>query len=856
MVDSRVVRRSFIILCVILGTSGSILNWLSGISAIPYEKEHIGVWDIGFLCFVSIFITIPVSYLIDRTIITISMTLPEQNRTKFMRANIFTWFLACLPVVGMYGYSFVSEIGIVFLFLVLNLIFYIFFSTKTSVKGIFASKVFIVFLFFISGFSALIYQVVWQRKLYMIYGTNIESITMIVTIFMFGLGIGSLFGGYLSKRFPEKGHILFMICEFGIGLFGLISLSLIEWIGAMTLEGTLFEVSLTVFGFLFVPTLLMGATLPILVAHINRNIRNVGKSVGILYCINTVGSALASVMTADVLFVWTGLRGATIVAVICNFSVGLLVLLSSRKAEIQEELFEQQIVASTYSSPTVLLLSLASGFISLSQEIVWMRLISYMSGGKPQVFAHVLGFLLCGMAFGAYLGGRECDQGFRRFKNPILFVSSMFIISGVVYYLSISIITKIHLLSWPSAHVTAYIAIFVCAFTLGGIFPVLCHIYKAKDVGGLVSKTYMANIIGSTAGPLITGFLLFEYLSTSDLILGLSLLSLSIGVVGWFAQHYKRYLGLAVLGVFACVSMVIHRYIFDNLFANLRFISPIKSYHHIYEDRSGVVATTKEKVGGDGIYGGGVYDGRMNIDPIINSNWIDRAYLIPTLHPNPKHVLVIGLSGGSWVRVLADYDGIEKITVVEISKTYINLISHYPIQQSVLSDPKVTIYFDDGRRYLLRTNNKFDLIVQNTTYHWRSNSTYILSKEYFSLCKDHLKEGGAIWVNTTDSVEVSATLASVFTHIVTFKNFVGGSDYQFVVDKKAREVALKRYPVFQEPLSDKKLEVLDYLSKVTIVDIGDSLRNRDIPIITDDNMWVEYKKDRWWSSKKRWTNIF
>src|SRR6266542_57643 len=91
-------------------------------------------------------------------------------------------------------------------------------------------------LFLVSGFAALIYQIVWQRVLFTAFGVNIESITIIVAVFMFGLGVGSLVGGRLSRRFPQHLPQLFLVCEIAIGLFGLGSLPLIRAVSALTLH--------------------------------------------------------------------------------------------------------------------------------------------------------------------------------------------------------------------------------------------------------------------------------------------------------------------------------------------------------------------------------------------------------------------------------------------------------------------------------------------------------------------------------------------------------------------------------------------------------------------------------------------
>jgi predicted membrane-bound spermidine synthase len=180
-------------------------------------------------------------------------------------------------------------------------------------------------LFLISGFAALIYQIVWERVLFTAFGVNIESVTIIVSVFMFGLGVGSLVGGVLSQRLPRRLPQLVLLCEVAIGLFGVVSLPLMRAVSQVTLHSSLFTMALTAYALLSLPTIFMGATLPILVAQLNRQYQNVGQSVALLYFLNTAGSAMACFLTVGVLFVIGGLQLSVFVACLCNLLVGVLV---------------------------------------------------------------------------------------------------------------------------------------------------------------------------------------------------------------------------------------------------------------------------------------------------------------------------------------------------------------------------------------------------------------------------------------------------------------------------------------------------------------------------------------------------
>ncbi len=183
--------------------------------------------------------------------------------------------------------------------------------------------------FFLSGFAALVYQLAWQRVLFTLYGTNVESVTLVVTAFMLGLGLGSLLGGVLSEREQWPLIAVFGAMETTIGVFGFFSLQLFEAVGRWTLGLTTLQTGLVAFLLLLVPTMLMGATLPVLVAQLVRRSGNVGRSLGLLYFINTLGSAAAALATALVLLGALGLRSSVRVAALCSLSAGASVLIPS-----------------------------------------------------------------------------------------------------------------------------------------------------------------------------------------------------------------------------------------------------------------------------------------------------------------------------------------------------------------------------------------------------------------------------------------------------------------------------------------------------------------------------------------------
>lgn len=187
------------------------------------------------------------------------------------------------------------------------------------------SKTILAFLFFLSGIAALVYQVAWQRLLFTLFGVNIESVTLIVSVFMFGLGVGAMAGGWLSQRYADHLPHIFLWIEIGIAVFGFVSVALIHWVGAVATGYGPVVTAIVVYILLSFPTLCMGATLPILVAYLHQRDGRLGNAVGLLYTFNTAGSALACFLTVAVLFRYLGLSGSVWFAAICNLLTGWLV---------------------------------------------------------------------------------------------------------------------------------------------------------------------------------------------------------------------------------------------------------------------------------------------------------------------------------------------------------------------------------------------------------------------------------------------------------------------------------------------------------------------------------------------------
>jgi hypothetical protein len=254
----------------------------------------------------------------------------------------------------------------------------------------------------------------------------------------------------------------------------------------------------------------------------------------------------------------------------------------------------------------------------------------------------------------------------------------------------------------------------------------------------------------------------------------------------------------------------------------------------------------------------------FNVDPLNDVNSIKRCYsLFGFLSRPPKHVLMIGLSSGSWAQVVANNPEVENLTIVEINPGYLKLIPEHPEVASILHNPKVNIVIDDGHRWLFRNPEvKFDLVVINTTFFWRANATNLLSREFLELVQRHLEPGGTHFYNTTSSPEAQFTAVSVFPYAVRISNFIAASGDPLRFDADHWKRVMKAYRINGAPVLDLSRHddqrFLDTIvsdaqlassstnptgEKVAFFEFETSLRSRwaGHTVVTDDNMAVEWR---------------
>ena len=724
-------------------------------------------------------------------------------------------------------------------------------------------------LFFASGVPAIIYQIVWQRALFAVYGINVESVTIVVSAFMLGLGLGSLAGGVLSRSRRLSLLALFAAAELGTAIFGLVSLNVFHYVAEYTLASPLWMAGIMSFLLVVVPTTLMGSTLPLLVEHLVRTSRNVGSSVGALYFVNTLGSGVACIIAVWPLMSHFGQTGSLRCAALINAIVGVSVLAydfqyRKKQPEPREKAEDGRTALDKPILPFALGLLCAAfgGFSALAYEIIWYRLLVFTAADTAPLFAWLLGSYLVGLAFGSRLAERYAERRSVERTLPVL-TFTLLGSATVSFWIGPATAMGLKAISPQSSTIAGLLfMLLIClaAILFGALFPLIAHVaVGSRRAGTAVSYLYAANIAGSTLGVLLVGFVLMDRFSLYRIVLALLVGGvLCSAVVCQVATGRPR--GWKPAFALACIASILMapftRGVFATIYDRLLFkkLYPTAHFEQVIENRSGTIGITPNGT----VFGGGVYDGQFSTDLLHDTNGIVRPYALSVLHASPSHVLMIGLGSGSWAQVIANHPQVQDLTVVEINRGYLEAIRRHPATASLLHNPKVTIIADDGRRWLLHhPQARFDAVVMNTTLYWRNHSSNLLSVDFLEIVRTHLRPGGILFYNTTGSDDVVATGLAVYPYAVRLFNMLAVSDSPLTLDRSRWKSVLLRYVIDGEPvLNADDPEQRKKLAEIVDINNGPPGREhveengqlrkhlRGGLIITDDNMGVEWQLSR------------
>jgi len=502
-----------------------------------------------------------------------------------------------------------------------------------------------------------------------------------------------------------------------------------------------------------------------------------------------------------------------------------------------------------------LVLVALTGYISLSYEILWIRLYSFLSGSRAWAFGALLGSYLMGLAFGSLwsLRYQGDGQGDRELKALAVFVLAANVIGfALVPTVSWLVVSIDWLYTLP--------LVVLAAALLGAALPLICHfsIPADENAGARLSYLYLVNIIGSGLGSLFTGFWLMDTMTMAEISILLSILgiAMALGVAYLSGVRGKQMTAWSGGGILAiALALTLGPTLFSGLYERLQFqkdYTPDTEFAVVVESRFGVITIDEDNY----IYGGGIYDGYLGTE-LSPESWMVRPYFLSAVVEQPKDILMIGLSGGTWAQIISSHPQVEHVSAVEINAAYHErVIPQVESTKSILNNSKVNIIVDDGRRWLRRhPERKFDAVIVNTTFHWREHASSLLSQEFMELIKAHLKPGGIFQFNTTGSDRAALTAATVFEDAYLFVNNVIASNDEITFDRERWAQVLRAYqidghPVFTPDRYAEIDEIVSMLDHIGVRDIEQHRRlltkaqilsdSRGLSVITDDNLGHEF----------------
>jgi spermidine synthase len=657
-------------------------------------------------------------------------------------------------------------------------------------------------MFFLSGAASLIYQTIWIRKFSLVLGGTVHSMSVVVSTFMAGLAIGAAVLGRVSDRVrsPLRLYALIelaiaaaaVILNFTDGVRARMVAALID---TPDLEGTLGVRVLIAVLWLGLPCFLIGGTLPVMVRFIVRRMAFLGRQVGALYFVNTLGAALGALATGVALVEVLGLTGGTLFAGAVNVVVALVALLVVPSMALEDAADPAGAEAEAEPPPVpwrALVPPAAafflSGFCALVLEMGWTRLILGFLRSGALVVSLNLSLVLLGFALGGIAVSRFADSS----PTPTRLASLLFGVTGLLALVGLSSVELLGLLPvagyYPSAgHLAAIFGIvFPASVAMGSTFPLLARLLVTSRgrIGTQLGGFYALNTVGTVLGGLAAPFVLIPAVGTSVTVILGALLQVAVSLLLWVTAapggHRMLRIGPPTLAVLALAllpsSWDVYRRTLRDTAADAY---PLWSEERAYVEGADSTVVLHEAVG----------IGQLSQEPStrfriqVNAAQLVAfdseetklmAHLPLVAVPEPKRALVICFGMGNTFRSALAH-GIE-VDVVDINPAIPGLARiHQPDPARTFEDPRGRIHINDGRNFLQVTRQRYDMItVDPAPPIYSLGQGNIQSREFYQLISDRLTDAGVAeaWMVANsggDFVRTLAAFRAVFPHVAVFR---------------------------------------------------------------------------------------
>lgn len=757
-----------------------------------------------------------------------------------------------------------------------------------------------------SGSASLALEVVWSRSLVLVFGSSSLAVTTTLVATMLGFGLGGLAGGRLADR-VGNGVRAYGWMELGVAAYAAL---LPLWMrGVPTLESALvgglgpeaapFARFAIAVALLLLPTMAMGATLPLLVTALTRDAGVVGARTGLLYGINTSGAVLGVLGATFVGFPLLGLSGTNWAAVALDALAGgtaLLVLAPrlERRADFSAAPAptpHETATAQHRGARSLVLVAYAFvGAAALSFEVGWTRALAMVVGSSTYAFATMLAGFLAGIALGSLLVHRVLDRLQRPLQSLALGVACLGLAAWAVTAsldrlpdLFLAVFARVGISGANLVRlgfVVSFLVLLAPTLVLGALFPLcvrtLTHLGASQ--GRAVGGTYFVNTIGSAAGAFAMGFLWIPALGLGR-ALGVVIAACFVvaGALWLLAARGSARRGPSVaLGALAvlCALFVALRPpawdvdaltegVYYRASSRLDFGLPEIHLPGIAEEEllfyeEGRNATVSVYRPAGGRSEGGIslrINGKTDASLADMSTQLLSGH-VPMLFGTPaERVLVIGLASGVTTGAVTLHDP-ERVDVCEIEEAIVEA-SHFfdEVNHRPLQDPRVHLHLEDGRSFLRSSEETWDVLISEPSNPWMAGCANLFTREFFQLARARLAPGGRLlqWVQLygMDPEGLRAILAALHESFPVVQGFLYdeesndllllASDTPLTAELLPRLEHLE--PTIQDDLARVRvLSTADLWSLLALspADLADLAAQAKV-VNTDDNLFVELR---------------
>jgi spermidine synthase len=642
------------------------------------------------------------------------------------------------------------------------------------------------FLLFLSGFSALVYQVLWMRDLAVVFGSSARASAVVLAVFFGGMALGAALFARFAAR-VRRPLLVYGLLELGIALSALLFLVTLDaYTGVYTSVYSRFAGSLPVLtaaksalavAVLGLPTVLMGATLPAMVQH--------GRRGAWLYGMNTAGAAAGAFAAGFYLPPAFGFRASYLIAVAINAVAGLAAIAMGRSAAAPPPIApasaarvgrpgEAQV---TLSRRTCLLLAGASGALTIGLEVTWLRMFAQVLDNSVYAFSAVVVVALVAFALAALLVARLAQPD--RVLGGLLLALAGSGVAAALQSPAFAALTDglapVSSERWLDyvGRVFALAAIFVgiTGFVSGLVFPLLLRVFAAAGAGAVVGRLLALNTIGAIAGSLVTTFLVLRWLGAWGTSAAIAVMYSALAIWLAHAAHARRHRRMVFVAAAATIAAVVT----SATLPRVRLAADRgERVLALWEGSHGTVAVTETTDGRllrlNNSYSLGGTTDRIERERIQT--------LVPLLlHPDPKRVFFLGLGTGITAGEALRHP-VERIVVCELIPEVVRASREFfgEWTRGLAADPRVDVRVEDGRHFLAASEESFDVIVSDLFVPWHAGTGMLYTREHFAIVRARLRRGGvfAQWLplfqlNRRDFEVIARTLASVFPHVVIWR---------------------------------------------------------------------------------------